>query len=187
MCDSVLLLETCKRPDVQVLFMATPRLSALTGTSCRSGPHGWHTHTGHDVVLANVSQDFISEMDVATRASPWVISRIDTNVSYPAHFLQIRVRAILNYLLRRLGPLTTTGCDHGAFVSTLGACPLHACPWGFMPCLHERQHHTAGIILSAIFILVVGLIASQAHGNRQLAIPLVQCHRQQGPAGPWRI
>lgn len=35
-------------------------------------------------------------------------------------FMQIRTRAVLNYFLRRLGPLTTTGCDHGAFISTLG-------------------------------------------------------------------
>jgi len=31
---------------------------------------------------------------------------------------RVRVRAVLNYLLRRRGPLTTTGCDHGAFVAT---------------------------------------------------------------------
>lgn len=33
----------------------------------------------------------------------------------------LRKRAILNYLLRRRGPLTTTGCDHGAFVKTPAA------------------------------------------------------------------
>lgn len=33
---------------------------------------------------------------------------------------QIRKRAVLNYLLRRRGPLTTTGCDHGGFVRTAG-------------------------------------------------------------------
>ena len=33
---------------------------------------------------------------------------------------RIRLRAILNYALFRKGPLTTTGCDHGAFVSTTG-------------------------------------------------------------------
>lgn len=44
-----------------------------------------------------------------------------------ATLLQIRKRAILNYFLRRLGPLTTTGCDHGAFLSTLGeSVPIHA-------------------------------------------------------------
>lgn len=31
---------------------------------------------------------------------------------------RVRARAVLNYALRRRGPLTTTGCDHGAFVST---------------------------------------------------------------------
>ena len=31
---------------------------------------------------------------------------------------RIRASAILNYALRRKGPLTSTGCDHGAFVST---------------------------------------------------------------------
>ena len=31
---------------------------------------------------------------------------------------RVRVRALLNYALRRRGPLTTTGCDHGAFVAT---------------------------------------------------------------------
>ena len=30
----------------------------------------------------------------------------------------VRAGALLNYLLRRKGPLTSTGCDHGAFVST---------------------------------------------------------------------
>ena len=35
---------------------------------------------------------------------------------------QVRPKAILNYLLRRKGPLTSTGCDHGAFLSTRGAC-----------------------------------------------------------------
>ena len=33
---------------------------------------------------------------------------------------RIRVRAIMKYLLFKKGPLTTTGCDHGAFVSTRG-------------------------------------------------------------------
>jgi fatty acid photodecarboxylase len=31
---------------------------------------------------------------------------------------RIRAQAALNYLLRRRGPLASTGCDHGAFVST---------------------------------------------------------------------
>ena len=33
---------------------------------------------------------------------------------------RIRVRAFMKYLLFRKGPLTSTGCDHGAFVSTKG-------------------------------------------------------------------
>lgn len=33
---------------------------------------------------------------------------------------QIRKRAILSYLLRGRGPLTSTGCDRGAFVRTAG-------------------------------------------------------------------
>lgn len=33
----------------------------------------------------------------------------------------IRKRALLNYLLFKRGPLTTTGCDRGAFVSTTGS------------------------------------------------------------------
>ena len=33
---------------------------------------------------------------------------------------RVRVRAALNFLLRRRGPITTTGCDHGALVSTRG-------------------------------------------------------------------
>lgn len=32
----------------------------------------------------------------------------------------IRIGAVLQYLFGRKGPLTTTGCDHGAFVSTTG-------------------------------------------------------------------
>ncbi len=34
---------------------------------------------------------------------------------------RIRVRAIMKYLLFKKGPLASTGCDHGAFVSTNGA------------------------------------------------------------------
>lgn len=33
---------------------------------------------------------------------------------------RIRVRAIMKYLLFKKGPLCTTGCDHGAFISTKG-------------------------------------------------------------------
>ena len=33
---------------------------------------------------------------------------------------RVRLKAVLNWLVRRRGPLTTTGCDHGAFVNTLG-------------------------------------------------------------------
>eukprot|EP00891_Asterochloris_glomerata_P004901 jgi/Astpho2/4901/Aster-05830 len=33
---------------------------------------------------------------------------------------RLRLKAVLNWLVRRRGPLTTTGCDHGAFVNTLG-------------------------------------------------------------------
>lgn len=33
---------------------------------------------------------------------------------------RIRTRQILNYALRKRGPLCTTGCDYGAFVSTDG-------------------------------------------------------------------
>ena len=32
----------------------------------------------------------------------------------------IRADAVLKYLFGRKGPLTTTGCDHGAFVRTSG-------------------------------------------------------------------
>ena len=39
---------------------------------------------------------------------------------------RIRVRAIMKYLLFKKGPLATTGCDHGAFVSTNGALHLPA-------------------------------------------------------------
>jgi len=39
---------------------------------------------------------------------------------------RIRVRAIAKYLLFKKGPLTSTGCDHGAFVSTNGACTMLA-------------------------------------------------------------
>jgi choline dehydrogenase-like flavoprotein len=41
---------------------------------------------------------------------------------------QIRKRAILNYLLRGRGPLTSTGCDHGAFVRTAAAAAAGALP-----------------------------------------------------------
>ena len=44
----------------------------------------------------------------------------------------VRLRAIINYLLRRKGPLTSTGCDHGAFVSTKGA--LKTTSWLLLLC-----------------------------------------------------
>ena len=34
---------------------------------------------------------------------------------------KLKKRAILQYLLFKKGPLTTTACDHGAFINTLGA------------------------------------------------------------------
>jgi hypothetical protein len=40
---------------------------------------------------------------------------------------RIRLRAILKYALFRKGPLATTGCDHGAFVSTTGEQLLQPC------------------------------------------------------------
>ena len=33
----------------------------------------------------------------------------------------IKLGAVLQYLFNHKGPLATTGCDHGAFVSTTGA------------------------------------------------------------------
>jgi hypothetical protein len=33
---------------------------------------------------------------------------------------KVRLSAILNYLVRGRGPLATTGCDHGALISTRG-------------------------------------------------------------------
>jgi choline dehydrogenase-like flavoprotein len=44
----------------------------------------------------------------------------------------LRKRAIINYLLRRRGPLATTGCDHGAFIRT------PACKAGALPDLQMR-------------------------------------------------
>lgn len=44
----------------------------------------------------------------------------------------LRKRAIVNYLLRRRGPLATTGCDHGAFIRT------PACKAGALPDLQMR-------------------------------------------------
>lgn len=45
---------------------------------------------------------------------------------------RLRKRAILNYILRGKGPLTSTGCDHGAFVRTPAA------PAGALPDLQIR-------------------------------------------------
>ncbi len=36
----------------------------------------------------------------------------------------IRIQEVINYAINRRGPLATTGCDRGAFVSTTGACAL---------------------------------------------------------------
>ena len=52
---------------------------------------------------------------------------------------QIRVRALTNYALRRRGPLTTTACDHGAFMTTQGATHTPPPP----PPQHQHTHtHT---------------------------------------------
>lgn len=42
----------------------------------------------------------------------------------------IKLSAVLQYLFGRKGPLATTGCDHGAFVSTTGerAAVAVSCP-----------------------------------------------------------
>lgn len=37
---------------------------------------------------------------------------------------RVRLSAILNYLIRGRGPLATTGCDHGALISTRGEMSL---------------------------------------------------------------
>jgi hypothetical protein len=39
---------------------------------------------------------------------------------------RIRTRALMAWLLFKKGPLTSTGCDHGAFINTLSACTMHA-------------------------------------------------------------
>lgn len=43
-----------------------------------------------------------------------------TDQIYKSGSSKIRKRALLAYALFKKGPLTTTGCDHGAFVNTLG-------------------------------------------------------------------
>ena len=40
---------------------------------------------------------------------------------------RIRTRAALAYALFKKGPLTSTGCDHGAFINTLSACTILKC------------------------------------------------------------
>lgn len=62
---------------------------------------------------------------------------------------QIRKRAILSYLLRGRGPLTSTGCDRGAFVRTAGqalpdlqvgsACSVPALESRVLLPLHDRR------------------------------------------------
>lgn len=39
----------------------------------------------------------------------------------------LRISAVLDYLLKKRGPLASTGCDHGAFISTTGACGWGGC------------------------------------------------------------
>lgn len=53
----------------------------------------------------------------------------------------VRPRTVLSYLLRRKGALTTTGCDHGAFVSTKGK----ACVQQHRPACHAQQRQQAKI------------------------------------------
>ena len=54
----------------------------------------------------------------------------------------LRLRAKLNYALRRRGPLTTTGCDHGAFVDTKGPL-LPEVAAGESVCWQSRHHEQA--------------------------------------------
>ncbi len=65
----------------------------------------------------------------------------------------IRIAPVLQYLFSKTGPLATTGCDHGAFVSTTGArCMGRSCA-----CMPAMAH------LAALAPLVLVLVV--LHGN----------------------
>ena len=57
---------------------------------------------------------------------------------------RVRLSAILNYLVRGRGPLATTGCDHGALISTRGSC----CPLAFPGCCVTLSSPFPGCLLS---------------------------------------
>jgi hypothetical protein len=60
----------------------------------------------------------------------------------------IKVGAVLQYLFSKSGPLATTGCDHGAFISTTGGgrcgrchCPTCTCWRGWVQGLQPACWH----------------------------------------------
>lgn len=68
---------------------------------------------------------------------------------------QIRKRAILSYLLRGSGPLTSTGCDRGAFVRTAGQA---------LPDLQARRASLLGAGCSGVVLLSVLVVVSSVQG-----------------------
>ena len=105
----------------------------------------------------------------------------------------IRPGPVLQYLLRKKGPLATTGCDHGAFVSTTGECTycLVICRGGRLSgrpgataCVSQKGtagHHKVrgmGLILQALLKLCSFLACMHACTHTH-----THTHRPKEPTG----
>jgi choline dehydrogenase-like flavoprotein len=110
-------------PNGQVILSAgaihTPHILQLSGV-------------GETLHLQNHGIDVVSHLPgvgANLQDQPAVLTAVPVKPRYDGTTLSdhiynekgaLRKRAILNYLLRGRGPLTSTGCDHGAFVLTDG-------------------------------------------------------------------
>ncbi|KAL6758730.1 GMC oxidoreductase-domain-containing protein [Haematococcus lacustris] len=110
-------------PEGQVLLCAgavhSPHLLQLSGVGPRQAlaEHGIPLVADLQGVGANL-QDHPATL-FAARTDDKFDNLAVTSQAYDRSS-NVRITALLQYLLQRRGPLATTGCDHGAFLSTTG-------------------------------------------------------------------
>jgi len=112
------------KPGGEVLMCAgavhTPQLLMLSGIGPAAAlrAHGIEVHVDAPGVGAGL-QDHPAIV-LAHRMKPELDDGITVTSQIYDKKSNIKPAAVLQYLFGRRGPLTTTGCDHGAFVSTTG-------------------------------------------------------------------
>ena len=106
----------------------TPHILQLSGV----GSEQHLREHGIDEVVAN-----LPGVGQRLQDQPAVLTAVPTKPKYEGTSLtdhiynekgSIRKRALLNYVVRRRGPLATTGCDHGAFVRSPAATAAGSLP-----------------------------------------------------------